>query len=185
MNLKSQCSIVACISLVGIFHSCDDLDAQESRKPNAVHFATQDGITVQLEKVTVDRILNVPAWMKAKENESKNGQEIAKGLRKHLPARLVTFSVSVVGETKKLGVSKIDFVDGKRTVASVDRFFSPPKWRARLPELVVAPTANGIETQHLLNGNTQLSAIFPAKLEVHVTKVNGKKLTFEFENVEF
>ncbi len=185
MYLAKQFSIVACIFLIGIFHSCVYLDAQELRKPDTVHSATQDGITVQLEKVTVDRIVNASAWLKAKEKESKRGKEFAEKLRQHLPARLVTFSVSVMGETKKLGVSRIDFVDGKRTVVSADRFFSPPKWQPRLPELVVDPKATGIESQHLLNGNTQLSAIFPAKLEVQVTKVNGKKLTFVFENVEF
>lgn len=185
MNLAKQFAIIAFIFVIGIFHSCDALDAQESQKPDTVYSATQDGITVHLEKVTVDRILNTSAWLKANEKESKRGKVIAEKLRQHLPARLVTFSVSVVGETKGLGPTKIDFVDGKRTVSSVDRFFSPPKWQPRVRELEVDPKASGIETQHLLDGNTQLSAIFPAQLEVQVTKVDGKKLTFVFENVEF
>lgn len=110
---------------------------------------------------------------------------MTKGLRKHLPARLVTFSVSVVGETKQLGVSKIDFVDGKSTVSSIHRFFSPPKWQPRLPNLVVDPKANGIETQFLLDGKTRIAEIFPTKIEVQVTAANGKELTFTFDNVEF
>jgi hypothetical protein len=185
MNLTKQLLVFAFIFLIGILHSCDGLDAQELRKPDTVHSATQDGITVHLEKVTVDRILNTSAWLNAKETESKRGKEIAEKLRQHLPARLVTFSVSVLGDTKGLGPTKIDFVDGKRTVSSVDRFFSPPKWQPRLRELTVDPKASGIETQHLLDGNTKLSAIFPAQLEVQVTKVDGKKLTFVFNNVEF
>lgn len=176
-------SIVACLSLIGIFHSCDDLDAQESRKSGKAYSATQDGITVQLEKITVDRILNAAAWFKAVERESKGA--IPDELRRHLPARLVTFSVSVVGETKSLGVSKIGFVDGKRTVFSRNRFFSPPKWQPRLPNLVVPPSANGIETQHLLSGETQLSEIFPTTLEVKVTTADGKELVFVFEAVAF
>ena len=185
MNFAKQFSIVALIFLCGILHSRDDLDAQESPKPHTVHSSTQDGITVHLEKVTVDRILNTSAWLNAQETESKHGKEIAEKLRPHLPARLVTFSVSVLGDTKGLGPTKIDFVDGKRTVSSVDRFFSPPKWQPRLRGLTVNPKASGIETQHLLDGNTKLSAIFPAQLEVQVTKVDGKKLTFVFDNVEF
>ena len=185
MNLAKQFSIVALIFLSGILHSRDDLDAQESPKPHTVHSSTQDGITVHLEKVTVERILNTSGWLKAKEEESKRGKEIAEKLRQHLPARLVQFSVSVVGETKGLGPTKIDFVDGKRTISSVDRFFSPPKWQPRLRDVKVDSKASGIETQHLLDGNTQLSAIFPAQLELLVTKIDGKKLTFVFENVEF
>ena len=162
-----------------------NLNAQEQRKSETVYSATQDGITVQLEKVTVDRILNTPAWLKAMEKESKHGKEIAKGLREHLPARLVTFSVSVVGETTTLGVSRIGFVDGKTTVASSNRFFSPPKWQPRFPNLLVDPKANGIETQVLLSGDTEISEIFPTKIEVQVTAANGRKVTFEFDNVQF
>jgi hypothetical protein len=93
--------------------------------------------------------------------------------------------VSVVGETRGLGPTKIDFVDGKRTVSSIDRFFSPPKWQPRLPGLLVDPKANGIETQLLLSRDTQLSEIFPTKVQVQVTTATGKKLTFVFENVGF
>jgi hypothetical protein len=178
-------SIVAFTLLVGSQLSCDYVSAQEYLKAENLHCSTQDGITVQLEKVTVERILNPSAWLKAKEEESRDGKEIAEQLRKQLPARLVTFSVSVVGETKGLGPTGIDFVDGKRTVSSVDRFFSPPKWQPRLPGLVVDPKANGIETQLLLSGDAQLSEIFPTKVKVQVTMATGKKLTFVFENVEF
>lgn len=185
MILAKKLSIVAFALLVGSFFSSDYISGQESPKAGNLHRSTQDGITVQLEKVTVERILNSSAWLKAKEEESKDGKEIAEQLRKQLPARLVTFSVSVVGETKGLGPTKIDFVDGKRTVSSVDRFFSPPKWQPRLPGLLVDPKANGIETQLLLSGDAKLSEIFPTKVKVQVTTTTGKKLTFVFENVGF
>lgn len=185
MNLAKKLSIVVFTILIGSPLSCDYVSAQESPKAENLHRSTQDGITVQLEKVTVERILNPSAWLKAKEEESRDGKEIAEQLRKQLPARLVLLSVSVIGETKGLGPTKIDFVDGKRTVSSVDRFFSPPKWQPRLPGLVVDPKANGIETQLLLSGDAQLSEIFPTNVEVQVTTATGKKLTFVFENVEF
>ena len=89
MILAKQSSIVAFIFLIGMFHSYDDVVAQESQQPDTVHSATQEAITVHLEKVAVDRILNTSAWLKAKEEESKHGKEIAGELRQHLPARLV------------------------------------------------------------------------------------------------
>lgn len=176
---------VVCITCFGIFQSFGDVDAQELPNTNAAYSSTQDGITVQLEKVAVDRILNTAAWLKARQNEYGRGNEIAEGLREHLPARLVTFSVSVVGETKTLGVTKIGFVDEKKTVSSAISVFGPPKWQPRLPNLVVDPKANGIEAQVLLSGDTKISEIFPTKIEVKVTAANGKELTFVFDNVTF
>lgn len=176
---------VVCIVGCGILNSLDDLDAQERLKSKAAYSSTQEGITVQIEKVTVARILNSAAWLKAKQKESKRGKETTNALREHLPARLVTFSVSVVGETKTLGISKIGFVDGVRTSASRNRFFSPPKWQPRLPNLLVDPKANGIETQVLLSADTQISEIFPTRIEVQVTAATGKKLTFEFDSIQF
>ncbi len=70
MNLAKQYSVVVFILLIGILYSRDDLDAQDSPKPHTTHSSTQDGITVHLEKVTVDRILNSSGWLKAKEEES-------------------------------------------------------------------------------------------------------------------
>ena len=90
-----------------------------------------------------------------------------------------------MGETKTLGVSKIGFVDGKKTVASANRFFSPPKWQPRLLNQFVDPMANGIEAQVLLSGDTKISEIFPTKIEVKVIAANGKELTFVFDNVTF
>ncbi len=184
MNSNTRFSIVACIALTCLFHSSTNLDAQELPKVRIVHSESQQGITVQLEKVTVTRIHNAPAWLNAVREESKTGKDAIELLRQHLPARVVTFFVSVEGETKSLGPTKFNFTDEGKTVTSVSRFFSPPKWQARIPELTVDTNAKGIETQFLLSGKTPISDIFPAKIEVQVTKVDGKQLTFVFKNVE-
>ncbi len=178
-------ALIALTLLIGVLHSSNKLDAQETPASNAGHSSTQEGVTVQIEKVTVDRILNTSAWLKAKEEESKRGKEVVESLRQHLPARLVAFSLSVVGETKGLGPTRMDFVDGKQTLSSTDKFFSSTKWKTHLRDLKIDPNAKGIETRILLDGKTKLSAIFPARLEVQVTKSDGKELTFVFENIEF
>lgn len=68
--LAKKFSIIAFALLIGSLLSCDYIGAQESPKAENLHCSTQDGITVQLEKVTVERILNPSAWLKAKEEES-------------------------------------------------------------------------------------------------------------------
>ena len=185
MNRTTRFAIVASTCLIGLSAPCDHLDAQGSPTPRAAHSQTQDGITVQLEKVTVERIVNTSAWLKATENESKSGKLTTELLKKHLPGRLVTLSVSVMGPVKQWKISKIDFVDGKRTVTAAYNYFSPAKWQRHLANLAVAPTAYGVESQHLLNGKTQLADVFPAKMEVKVTTVQGKELTFVIRDIEF
>lgn len=76
------------ISGFGMLQSLGDLHAQERNKFETVYSSTQNDITVQLDRVAAARILNTPAWLKAKERESKWGQEIVAGLREHLPAGL-------------------------------------------------------------------------------------------------
>ena len=158
---------------------------QERQPTGNAYSSTKDGITVQLEKVAVSRILNSQAFLKSKEVQTSQGNQIPDGLKEHLPARLVTFSVSVIGETTQLGVSKIGFTNGKRTIASASRFYSPPKWQRRLPNLVLAPKANGIESQLLLRGDTKISDLFPTQIEVQVTTKRGKILKFAFDGVTF
>ena len=185
MSVTNHFFVVARATVFGVLITCAHADAQVTQTPANAFSATQDGITVQLEKVTVDRILNSRAWLKAKANASKQGKAIAEQLQEHLPARLVTFSVSVVGETKKMGVQKVEFAVDRRGVSSENRFFSPRKWRPRLPDIEVDPQAGGIESQHLITGTTQLSEIFPARIEVQVTTPDDKVLKFSFENIEF
>ncbi len=178
--------MIGCVTLIGTFLTGATLDAQESQDRRQVHSQTQQGITVRLEKVTLERIFNASAWIKAEQEKPNAGKQAFKSfLEQSLPAKFCTFYVSVVGETKTLGPTKIKFTGEVETVASVLRFFSPPKWQPRLPKLAVDPTASGIESQHLLDGNTQISDVFPSQIEVQVTDANGKELTFVFENVEF
>ena len=186
MTPRSRIPIIGCAALAGILSACAALDAQEPPEPRSFHSQTQHGITVRIEKITVERIFNEPAWLEAIRKESKLGDtDVAEFLRQSLPPKQLTCFVSVVGDTKTLGPTEITFADNKTLKGSSARFFSPPKWQPRLPGLALDPTASGIEAQFLLSGETRISEIFPAQIQVQVTTASGKELTFAFEDVEF
>ena len=130
-------------------------------------------------------IVTSPLAEQKEDEEIKGNEAVERFIKRNLPAKTVTYYVSIVGETKMLGPTKIDFADEVEAFASGARFFSPPKWQPRLPKLAVEPTASGIEAQYMLSGNPQISDVFPVQIEVQVTAVNGNKLTFVFKNVEF
>ena len=88
MNPTLSSPLFFFISGFGMLQSLGDLHAQERNKFETVYLSTQNDITVPLDRVAAARILNTPAWLKAKERESKWGQEVVAGLREHLPAGL-------------------------------------------------------------------------------------------------
>jgi len=187
MTPRSPIPIICCGSLLaGMLFACAILEAQEPLEPRSFHSQTQDGITVRIEKVTVERIFNEPAWIEAMRKERNiadgDGAEL---VRQCLPLKQFTCFVSVTGATKTLGPTKISFADNQVPKISSARFFSPPKWQSRLPDLAVAPKASGIKTQILLAGETRISELLPAQIEVQVTAANGKTSTFAFRNVDF
>ena len=141
---------------------------------------------MRIEKITVERIFNEPAWLEATRKESKLADTgVAEFLRQSLPPKQFTCFVSVVGDTKTLGPTEITFADKRTSKWSSARFFSPPKWQPRLPGLALDPTASGMEAQLLLSGETRISELFPAQIQVQVTIASGKTLTFAFKDVEF
>jgi hypothetical protein len=168
-----------------MIYACATLAAQQPPEPRTFHCQTQDGITVRIEKVSVARIYNEPAWLEAKRKEAKIEDRRADFLRQNLPPKEVRLFVSVVGDTKELGPTKVTFADNQTSARSRTRFFSPPKWQPRLPLLAVEPEASGIETHLSVSGETQTSDLFPAQIQVQVTTVRGQELTFVFRNVEF
>ena len=185
MDSNPVTPVFSCVFMFLLLGSVDHAIAQDSSQARATRSQTQKGVTIQLEKITVERIVNSPALIEAEKKQSKLRKEDVEVLRQHLPARLVSFFFSVQGETKKLGPTKTDFANEGKVFSSVSRFFSPPKWQAQLPKLVVDPKASGIEVRYLLKGSTRISDVFPAEVEVQVTTTDGNTLTFKFDRVEF
>ena len=185
MAALTRISIFLSLTAAAIFHAYSPLQAQEPPEPRNHHCQTQDGITVRIEKVSVARIYNEPAWIEARREESNIEDHDADFLRRNLPLKEVTLFVSVVGDTKMLGPIKVTFADNQTSRRSGTSLFSPPKWRTRLPQLAVDPRASGIETHLSVNGETQTSDLFPAQVQVQVTTARGKESTFLFRNVEF
>jgi hypothetical protein len=185
MTAMTRLPLFLSLSVAGIFHAYTTLDAQQRPEPRTLHSQTQDGIAVRIEKVTVQRIFNEPAWIEAREKESKTEAHVTAPLRRSLPPKEAVLFVSVVGDTKMLGPTKVTFADNQTSERSGTRFFSPPKWQPRLPQLAVDPEASGIETRLSVSGKKQTSDLFPAQIQVQVTTVRGQELTFVFRNVEF
>ena len=185
MTALTRKTIYAGLTDAVMNNECATLAAQQPPEPRTFHCQTQDGITVRIEKITVERIFNEPAWIEAREKESKTEAHVTAPLRRSLPPKEVVLFVSVVGDTKMLGPTKVTFADNQTSARSRTRFFSPPKWQPRLPLLAVEPEASGIETHLSVSGETQTSDLFPVQVQVQVTTVRGQELTFVFRNVEF
>jgi hypothetical protein len=140
---------------------------------------------VRIEKVSVERIFNEPAWLEANKEELQLKSGDVAFLPRVLPVKQVTWSVSVIGDTTNLGPIKVRFADKQISNRSSTRFFSPSKWQSRLPQLVVDPQASGIETQLSVNAETRISDLFPAAIQIQATTTDGRELMFEFKNVRF
>lgn len=168
--------------------SMASLHAEEPRQPRT-HAKTRQGVTVTIEKVVLERILNEPAWIEAgvagQEDPDHNDLR-RKAYRQALPVKQLTCFISVAGETKVHGPVKVDLAEDQALpIASGAAFFSPPKWQPQVPNLIVDPEAGGIRAWLNLGAKVPLAKIFPVRIEVKVTSADGEVLTFEFENVKF
>ncbi len=166
--------------ILGVAFSGFAADSQRSAR--SLYEESREGITVRLEKVTLERILDEPAWFRERHGpdwkETLSDGEI--GIK--LPVRLVCFLVSVLGDADKYGPVNVTFADYQSNIGGLAAF-SPPMWQSHITSVKVDPGATGLEKWYHVRDKTTLDDLFPATVEVHVTTKSGKKLTFVFRNV--
>lgn len=172
--------LVLCLQTFGLFDSLTAVTAQVRHEPTVVYSQTQGEITVRIEKILIERIYNEPAWLDGVD------KGVADGIQRRLPAKGVTSLFSVIGDVKEYGPVKINFANKQEVdTFSAYRFFSPSKWRPRLPRLKIEPNASGVESYFLVDAHTKTSELFPAQIEIEVTTSAGKKIAFKFKDVDF
>ena len=186
MKRSTETVIIICIALFGVFHVPSLLIAKAPPNPRLVHAQTQGGISVQIEKITIERVFNEAAWLQRHGGANWKQKLSDAEVRRLLPAKAVTFFVSVTGKAKGFGPTKVDFPNHQTTNSIMGlKVSGPPNWQPRLPTLSVDLKATGMELWHVVDAETQIKDLFPATMEVQVTAESGQKLTFVFEKIEF
>lgn len=186
---RSLVLIVATIISVNLIPLTNLRADEHLSKKQSPHTRVQGDITVQLEKISVERIYNPAAWLKSATNGMKKDRamEFVKMYESELPLKAISIYLSVTGETKQLGPCRIKFADPDKAkkIYVYSKFSSPPSWDKRVQMMEVDPKANGIQEYLLIPGDIQVSDLFPLDLEVSVTDLSNKEVKFIYEKVNF
>ena len=143
---------------------------------------TRDGVTVRIEKVSFERILNGTGWLR-KEFGSEWRRSVPPGF--HTDSfRVARIFVSVNGGV----VETNSFAFGKRT-SRVTRMsgsaeFDPPLWERQLPHIEVDKAAKGHIYWAVIERDAKVDAVFPATVKLDVITEDGKKSKFVFDNLD-
>jgi hypothetical protein len=158
-------------------------------EPRAQYEQTQNGVTVRIEKISFERILNEPAWLRQLGGADWQQKFSAEELSALLPGKVVTFSVSITSNAKVIGhgVKGLEFAKdlNQKYTRGGSRAFGSPHWKPRIDPLPVDPNATGFETWRVVGPKAQIQDLFPAKLIVEATTEGRRNSTFVFEQIEF
>lgn len=178
LRLMPTWMVFACFfaNLVPAMHTNDDPAEALTR---AVQ--TRDGVTVRIEKVSLDRILNGAGWLRKVHSPD---------WQKHVPKdfysdsfRVARIFVSVNGGTK--GTSSFEFGKNPSRVTRISGVaeFDPPLWQRQLPDIEVDEAAKGHIFWAVIEGDTAIDAVFPATVGLEVITEDGKKTKFVFDDL--
>ncbi len=157
------------------------LAEEDKTPPRALHEQSQNGVTVRLESVTIERVYNEAAFWEKEIGADWKKNRIA-GARP--PKWIVYVFVSVVDCGNNSGPVMVEFTNYKTNVSG-ESHFSPPSWQKQFRTIEVDPKARGHMNRYLIYESTKLTDLFPATVTVHTTNKSGDKLEFVFKNVEF
>lgn len=146
---------------------------------------TIDGITAQVEKVWVERILNEPARMD-RSGPHWRQRDFSHSAESWRSFRFVHIFISFHGavETiKSIEQTTVEFATDHTGRSMGIARFDPPMVARRLRDIAVDPDARAIEYWVHLGKNDSLWKLFPLRIEQIVKLTNGETLTFVFENV--
>jgi hypothetical protein len=165
-------------------------DATISRKLEAYateksdrYFSNQsrNGVTVRIEKVTLERVMDGPAWFR-----KAYGPDWQKYVTSDLRTdscsfRIVRIFVSVSGSVKKQALS-CEFSRDQSRMDGVAEF-GARGWRRQLPDMDVDPEVRGLIFWAIIKGDATIEQLFPGEVKLDVTTERGEKATFKFADL--
>jgi hypothetical protein len=142
---------------------------------------SRNGVTVRIEKVTLDRVTNGPAWFR-----KAYGPDWQKHVTSILRTdscsfRIVRIFVSVSGSVTKQALS-CEFGRDQSRMDGVAEF-GARGWRRQLPDMDVDPEATGLISWAIVEAGASIDQLFPVKVELDVIAEDGEKATFQFADL--
>jgi hypothetical protein len=149
---------------------------------------TQNGVTVRIEKITVERVLNEPAWLRRIGGADWQQKFSDEQLTALLPGKCVTLSISFSSDKKIINqaITALEFSmsDQKHSFRGTTAF-DQRSWKARLDPLPVDPKAIGLEVWKVVPPQARIQDMFPARLVVETTTEDRRESRFVFDHIEF
>lgn len=142
---------------------------------------TRDGVTVRIEKVSLDRILSGPGWLRNVFGPDWQ-KYVPKGFRSD-SFRVARVFVSVNGGGK--GSSSFDFGKGQPRITQMSGTaqFDPNVWQRQLLDIEVDKAAKGYLFWAVIEDDAAIDAVFPATVTLEVDTGVGKKTKFVFDDL--
>jgi hypothetical protein len=166
------CSVA---TFIPVTHASDDSADAPTRA-----MQTRDGVTVRIEKITLERVLNGPGWLR-KQYDFDWQKYVPKDFQSD-SFRVVQVFMSVSGAAEGGASSSFELGKGVSRIDGIAEF-APSMWRRRLPDVEVDHAALGLIYWAVIEGDKSLEAIFPVKAKLKVTTEGDKKVEFTFTDI--
>ena len=181
-RLITTCVGLLCATSVLVPAICSGDDSAEVTNLQATDCSkqTRDGVTVKVEKLAVERVLNGAGWLR---------KEFGPDWRTRVPADFDPASfwvfrvfISVCGHTEGWTASSLELGKGQTRIGGA-AVFDPSPWQGRLPDVAVDPEAKGLMLWAVVEGGVRIERLSPAKAKLEVTTADGKKMEFVFTDL--
>jgi protein-S-isoprenylcysteine O-methyltransferase Ste14 len=153
----------------------------ESAGPTPRYEQTRDGVTVRLEKVSVERIYNVRGFLDRHYPPQRADKAAVRPMVNDMAScgslRLIRFLVTYEGTVKSLGVS-IEHPDFEQRLGG--EVFTSHDFQQRLPHIALQPDVSGAEIYSLVPEGVVPNQLFPCAVRVMITTRSGSETPFEF-----
>lgn len=175
LTVKHCFTLLVCATLLA--SAGGNSDAQAPVRENDASALTQKagGITVGIEKVGIDRVLNEPAYLDDTVVEYRGSS-----------FRFLRVLVSYKGASVKTERITISCANGaeEHIQAGGTISYAPQPWKTRLMGINVDPEARGFERWMHFDKTVDIQGIFPIEVTIIFKLENDKTETFQFNDLE-
>ena len=184
MTSRITVLFVATISIAWLIFRPVSSSGPVPEKEATLDEQTEDGVTVRLQKVTVDRIFDVDAFLDRHydpANESNVAvRELAAQSAVDGSLRLVRLFFSYSGTVAGHDVT-VSFPDFEPAVSG--EFHVASQWKQHFVHLQVEDQASGTEQYFVVPSDVAFDRLFPCNAQMTIEKAGGGKLSFQFSAV--